>query len=251
MILQIFPQFWQSISFDLIMLVLAAAIIFWLYRWRVQARDLAEEKRLDAALTKERNLLRTLIDNLPDAIYVKDIKCRKVIANLADAHNMHLQTEADVVGKDDFELFPKELAEGFFKDDQSVIQTGQPVVNREEYVLDDKGEKRWLSTSKLPLKDQNDQIVGLVGIGRDITERKRAEQERERLIRELQNALADIKTLTGLLPICASCKKIRDDQGYWTQLEAYIQDRSDTRFSHSICPDCAAKLYPDYKIKKG
>jgi PAS domain S-box-containing protein len=251
MILQFFPQFTQSIWFNLIILVLAAALIFWLYRRRVRSRCLEEENRLDAMLSKERNLLRTLIDNLPDAIYIKDTKYRKVISNLADVHNMHLQEEADVVGKDDFELFPKELAEGFFKDDQVVINTGQPVVNREEYVLDEKGEKRWLSTSKLPLKDRNDKIVGLVGIGRDITERKRAEEERERLISELQNALADIKTLTGLLPICASCKKIRDDQGYWTQLEAYIQDRSDTRFSHSICPDCAAKLYPNYKIKKG
>jgi PAS domain S-box-containing protein len=225
-------------------------VAFWVYKWRVQVRDLAEQKRMDAALTKERNLLRTLIDNLPDAVYVKDTKSRKVIANLADLRNMHLQTETEIVGKDDFELFPKELAEGFFKDDQSVIQTGQPVVNREEYVLDENGEKRWLLTSKLPLHDEKGQTIGLVGVGRDITERKKAETERERLITELQSALADIKTLSGLVPICANCKKIRDDQGYWTQLEAYIQDRSETQFSHSICPDCAAKLYPNYNIKK-
>lgn len=211
--------------------------------------DITERKQMEAALTKERNLLRTLIDNIPDAIYVKDITFRKTIANLADVHNMHLQSEAEVLGKDDFELFPKELAEGFIADDRAVIQTGQPVINREEYVIDEQDQKRWLQTSKLPLRDEKDQIIGLVGIGRDITERKRAEEERERLISELQDALADVKLLSGLVPICASCKKIRDDQGYWTQIESYIQDRSETKFSHSICPDCAQKMYPQYMAK--
>lgn len=78
---------------------------------------------------------------------------------------------------------------------------------------------------------------------RDITERKHAEKERIKMIRELQNALAEIKTLRGILPICASCKKIRDDKGYWTQIESYIHKHSDVEFSHGICPDCAKKLY--------
>ncbi len=80
-------------------------------------------------------------------------------------------------------------------------------------------------------------------IARDISERKQAEAERERLVRDLQTALANVKTLRGLLPICASCKKIRDDKGYWNQIEFYIRDRSDASFTHGICPDCAEKLY--------
>jgi PAS domain S-box-containing protein len=80
----------------------------------------------------------------------------------------------------------------------------------------------------------------------DITERKMGEMERERLIHELQEALAKVKKLSGFLPICASCKKIRNDQGYWTQIEAYIRDHSEAEFSHSICPECASKLYPEY-----
>ena len=165
-------------------------------------------------------------------------------------HNIGLQSEAEVLGKDDFDLYPKELAEGFIADDRIVIQTGQPVINREEYVIDEQGKKRWLLTTKLPLRDEKGQTIGLVGIGRDITAQKKAEAERERLIIELQDALADVKLLSGLVPICANCKKIRDDQGYWTQIESYIQDRSDAKFSHSICPDCAKKLYPNYNIKK-
>ncbi len=72
---------------------------------------------------------------------------------------------------------------------------------------------------------------------------------RKEMIRELQNALAQVKTLSGLLPICASCKKIRDDSGYWTQVESYISTHSDIAFTHSICPDCAKKLYPEYYDK--
>lgn len=76
--------------------------------------------------------------------------------------------------------------------------------------------------------------------------KRQAEEERERLIVELQEALAEVKALSGLLPICTSCKKIRDDEGYWKQIERYIQERSEAQFSHGLCPECAAKLYPDY-----
>ena len=80
----------------------------------------------------------------------------------------------------------------------------------------------------------------------EIEERKRAEMEKDKLIIELKNALQEAKTLSGLLPICASCKKIRDDNGYWNQIETYIQTHSEAEFSHGICPDCVKKLYPDY-----
>ncbi len=79
-----------------------------------------------------------------------------------------------------------------------------------------------------------------------IAEREMAQQERENLILDLQEALFEVKTLSGLLPLCASCKKVRDDNGYWRQLEAYIQDHSEAEVSHGICPDCAKELYPDY-----
>jgi PAS domain S-box-containing protein len=85
----------------------------------------------------------------------------------------------------------------------------------------------------------------------DITEHKRMEEERERLIKELQNAVSEIKTLGGMLPICGSCKKIRDDKGYWNQIENYIRDHSEADFSHSICPDCAKKLYPELTGTEG
>jgi PAS domain S-box-containing protein len=78
---------------------------------------------------------------------------------------------------------------------------------------------------------------------RDITQRRRIEEERRRLTYDLQDALTKIKRLRGLLPICASCKKIRDDKGYWNQLETYIQEHSEAEFSHGFCPECMKKLY--------
>ena len=75
---------------------------------------------------------------------------------------------------------------------------------------------------------------------------KQAEEEREKLIRQLREALASIKTLSGLLPICYSCKQIRDDKGYWNQIDTYIRDHTEAEFTHGICPACVTKLYPDY-----
>jgi len=95
------------------------------------------------------------------------------------------------------------------------------------YVLDDQG---------MPVKFRT--------LIRDITERAEAEREKERLIEELKDALAQVKTLKGLLPICASCKKVRDDDGYWSRLDAYLGEHSNVEFSHSICPECMKAMYP-------
>jgi AmiR/NasT family two-component response regulator len=85
----------------------------------------------------------------------------------------------------------------------------------------------------------------LIELHRLNAELQAGNEARERLIIELQEALAQVKTLSGLLPICSSCKRIRDDEGYWNQLEAYIQDHSEVVFSHGLCPECAKKLYPE------
>lgn len=89
-------------------------------------------------------------------------------------------------------------------------------------------------------------VILLVKENMASTERKRAEEKQKSLILELQKALAEVKTLSGMLPICASCKKVRDDKGYWQQIESYLLDHSETKFSHSLCPECAKKLYPEF-----
>lgn len=104
----------------------------------------------------------------------------------------------------------------------------------------------WFLVSRTPLTSTTHSQTGILLICRDITLQKQAEQEREMLIAELQEALASVKTLGGLLPICASCKKIRDDEGYWSQVEQYIGKHTDAKFTHGICPDCGKKALEDY-----
>jgi PAS domain S-box-containing protein len=154
-----------------------------------QSRDQLEEQvaKRTAELSQERRLLRTLINNLPDAIYAKDANARKILANAADLKNLRCKTEAEAIGKNDFDLFPPEIAAKFFADDQAVL-AGQAVHNREEYFFDEEGRKHWLLTSKLPVYDQAGKIEGLVGIGRDNTEQKEAEQKLDVARRELLEA---------------------------------------------------------------
>ncbi len=108
------------------------------------------------------------------------------------------------------------------------------------------GETRWIGHVCRPVFGRDGQPFGRRGSNRDITERKRLEEEKENAVADLQKALSEVKKLSGFLPICASCKKIRDDKGYWNEVERYIGQHSEAEFSHSICPDCMRKLYPEY-----
>jgi PAS domain S-box-containing protein len=110
------------------------------------------------------------------------------------------------------------------------------------------GEFRWIQVNGSPRYDSRGNFVGYIGHCLDVTERKLAEDERERLIRELQATLAEVKTLSGLLPICSGCKKIRDDQGYWSMVEDYLGAHTGAQFTHGLCPECVNKYYPDIEL---
>ncbi|MBN2003283.1 MAG: PAS domain S-box protein [Anaerolineae bacterium] len=145
-----------------------------------------DQKLAEEALVAERSLLRTLVDHLPDAVYVKDVACRKTLTNPADLRNIGAASEAEVLGKTDADLFSPDLAAAFYADDQYVLQTGQPILNREEEITHPDGTRGWLMTSKVPVRDGAGQVIGLVGIGHDITDHRRAEQVIARQIQDLQ-----------------------------------------------------------------
>jgi hypothetical protein len=109
-----------------------------------------------------------------------------------------------------------------------------------------KGETHYFDLTVEPLRDGNGTVIGITCACADVTPSKQAAAERERLIAQLQDALASVKLLSGLLPICASCKRIRDENGNWRQIETYISGHSEAQFSHGVCPDCFRKLYGDY-----
>ncbi|HEY7886155.1 MAG TPA: EAL domain-containing protein [Cellvibrionaceae bacterium] len=135
-----------------------------------------ELRALSEALATERNLMRTLVDSVPDNIFAKDINSKFLLANDAVARGMGT-TREDLIGKDDFDFFPRTMAQSFFEDEQAILRTGEPLVDREEPAIDKvSGNIRWLLTSKVPVRDESGRITGLVGIGRDISERKITEE---------------------------------------------------------------------------
>ncbi len=138
--------------------------------------DITERKRAEEELAREHDLLRTVIDNIPDRIYVKDAESRFVLCNKAVAGHERLSSADELVGKTDFDFYPPQLAESYFAEEQNLMQTATPLVNREGTVRNSADGQRCVLTTKVPLRDSEGKVTGIVGINRDITERKRAEE---------------------------------------------------------------------------
>jgi PAS domain S-box-containing protein len=331
-----------------------------------KSRPIIEESK--RKLAQANAMLQLVLDTIPVRIFWKDLNCDFLGCNRIFAQDAGRQEPGDLIGDNDYNMGWKHQADLYREDDQKVMVSGSAKINYEETQDTPEGNQIWLRTTKVPLRDPEGQVMGILGtyediterkameertreseeryrnlfdnsyatmlvidpangriidanaaactyygydrerlkekriteintltseqvfeemarakaeqrnhfnffhrlangevrpvevysgpiilkgnhllysIVHDISERKKAEEEKERLILALRDALSKIKTLGGLLPICASCKKIRDDKGYWRQIESYIKEHSQADFSHSICPECMKKLYPD------
>ena len=125
------------------------------------------------------------------------------------------------------------------------VRSGRGPIELEFEVVDKKGAMRWQQWQFEGIGTNNGDLMEIQAVGRDISARKHAEKKLQEESEKLKQALAKVKRLSGMLPICASCKKIRDDKGYWNQIEEYIESNSDAEFSHGLCPECARNLYPE------
>ncbi len=143
-------------------------------------------------------MLHAVVANLPDLIYVKDTQSRFLLANQATAFAMGAASSQDLLGKTDFDFYPRELAQGFFDDEQKVIRTGQPLVSQDEHLKETGEQTRWILTTKVPFTGADGRILGVIGIGRDITARKNLETELGKAQKELEFKAAH-DSLTGLL----------------------------------------------------
>ena len=214
--------------------------------------DITERKQAELALIASKLEIESIVKTVPDIIYRLDPQGR--LTFVSDSVKRYGYEPEELLGTNVMKIvYPEDKTKTVHRIKERrtgarstksfetrLITKNQTAVPFEVFIISAEG---LYSPAKVGLGN----FLGTQGIARDITARRQAEEEREKLHAKLQEAFDNIKTLKGLLPICANCKNIRDDKGYWYQIEAYIRDRSDAEFSHSICPDCANKLYPDLK----
>ncbi|MEW6520367.1 MAG: cache domain-containing protein [Thermodesulfobacteriota bacterium] len=208
------------------------------------SEEITERLKATEVIQQQRDLLSTVLESLPYPFYVVNAAdCRIILANSAAAVTGHTSGTAChslsqgsakkcIDGSDDF--CPMD----------TVKRTKKPTI-RELALCDAEGNTTHVEVHGYPIFGQRGEVTKLIEYIIDITDRKADEAEKLRLIAELRKALEDIKTLQGIVPICAFCKQIRDDSGYWNQLEKYVTEHSHAEFSHSICPKCMAERYPD------
>jgi PAS domain S-box-containing protein len=181
------------------------------------SRDITRMKQMEDQLAHERNLLRSIIDHLPDYVYVKDLAGRYILDNPAHCEAIGAGSVDQVKGKTARDFFPHELADRFAADDQRVMQSGESMLNREELVIDRHGHRAWHATTKVPLRNPAGRIIGLVGISRDITERRQFEER----LRETNTDLARHKEglQAALTDLQASHEELKATQSLLIQAE--------------------------------
>lgn len=206
--------------------------------------DITDRKAVAEALKESEEKFRTIVNNLQDVVFRADLNGTITFASPSAAYTLGCSSTEEIIGlkiSSDFYFDPNEAQHHLEMLQRCGKVTGQEIMLKRR----DNGQPVIVSANIQFFHDNAGNILGIEGVYSDITDRIQAEKEREKLIRELQKALKEVKTLSSLLPICASCKKIRTDEGYWTQIEVYIKDHLDVEFSHGICDDCLKKLYPD------
>jgi PAS domain S-box-containing protein len=207
-----------------------------------------KRKQAEEALRESEKKYQDLYDNAPDMFCSVDsttgtiLQCNQTLAN-----NLRY-TKEEIVGRPVFDLYAPNSVE-YAKSTVFPLFVKTGSIKGEELQLQRKdGITVDVSLNVSAVRDEKGKILRSRSVWRDITKRKQVEKERERLIRDLKEALKEIKTLRGILPLCSFCKKVRDDRGYWEQVDVYIHKHSQADISHSVCPECAKEHYPDLDI---
>lgn len=213
----------------------------------------SEREAAQAAVKETEEHLQRLVANLPSSFIVYQLirepdGTRRFVYISPNVEQVH-GVKAEAVLQDASLLY-EQIAE----QDREILASEEDNAMKDERTLSVEvriraasGGVRWIHLSSAPMRLPDGRTLW-DGIESDITERKDAEVEREQMIRELEQALNNVKVLSGLLSICASCKRIRDEQGHWEKLEVYIRDRSAADFSHGCCPECLERLTANYKF---
>jgi len=202
--------------------------------------EVAQSRRARARAEAAMQFLAAIVESTDDAIYGKGLDGTIISWNKA-AERIFGYAADEIIGHSVSILYPLDRRDELI-DIMERIRRGRRVGLYETVRLRKDGQFIPVSVMVSPVLDTGGKVVGASAITRDITLRKNDEAERFKLIEELTESLKQIKTLSGLLPICASCKRIRDDQGYWQQVETYLAEHTNAGFTHGICPDCLEKF---------
>ena len=203
-------------------------------------QNITERKRAEETAWR----LAFIVESSDDAIISKTLDGTITSWN-GGAERLYGYSAKEIIGQPISTLLPPEILDDL-PDILTRISRGEVVRHFETKRRTKDGRIVDVSLTISPIKTREGKIIGASSTARDITERKLLEKERQKVFVELQKALSEVKKLSGFLPICSSCKKIRDDKGYWKEVERYIGEHSEAEFSHSICPECMRKLYPEY-----
>lgn len=209
--------------------------------------EAAQGRRLNRRAEGAMQYLAAIVESSEDAIYGKDLDSVVASWNPA-AERLFGYSAEEIIGRSTVELFPADRRDELV-DILACVQRGETTTIPDTERLHKDGQLIPVSVTVSPIKDTQGQIIGAATIARDIRRQKQADQERLQLNQRLFAANNQVRTLSGMLPICASCKRIRDDQGYWEQVETYISKHSEVIFSHSLCPECAAEYERQFALK--
>lgn len=209
--------------------------------------EAAKSRRARTRAESAMQFLASIVESTDDAIYGKDIN-GTVLSWNNGAERIFGYRANEIIGRSAALLYPVDKRDELI-DLMSRVRRGERSALYDTERLRKDGSTIPVSVTVSPIKNGEGETVGISTIARDISDYKHHEQERTKLIHDLTVALRDVKTLSGLLPICGACKRIRDDHGYWQQVETYITSHSNAVFTHGICPECAAQLRRELKVQ--
>jgi PAS domain S-box-containing protein len=202
-----------------------------------------ESEHLEGKLRESEERFRRIFEDGPLGMIIAGPDYKILKANRAIC-KMLGYAEAELLGRSIGEITHVEDIEKSADLSKQLLYGEVPLFQLEKRYVKKTGETLWVNLTVAAIRGQKGEVLYALGMVEDISRRKLAELERERLVRDLQQALDKIKALRGLLPMCAWCKKIRNDKGYWQKVEIYIQEHSDASFTHGICPECLNKVDP-------
>lgn len=191
-----------------------------------------------------RDRIQSNIDSIPVNVYFTDLSSRFLMINRMYENRLRMNG-GELLYKSPYEIFPPEIVSRCYMQNLEVIERGGPI-SFDETISFYSGGTMAMYTTKFPVMDELGNAYAIGGISTNAQEQECEESERERIVNELSDMLSSYKISNPVVPICSSCKSVRDDNGHWKHIDVNVCSYSRIEFSHGLCPECSRKYYPQY-----